>query len=168
MFSSENHGKITRIELRYPFFKAEFIQSDGEVLKITGGNFEAPARGVIDCREKYGQPNIATEFTIEKLGDNKIKITSTGASSKSSTQSNNSDLTLNLAAYLASENKKALDKEFKNQFSTYATGICGNKVKKGVVREAYGIIRAAIRSYGKSTPKKLIFKPVDPITGVRG
>lgn len=164
LFSSDNHGEVTRIELRYPFFNAEFLQSDGKILKISGGSFEAPTRGVIDCREKFGQPNIATEFAIEMLDNNKIKISSTG----NGIQTNGGDLTFDLTTYLTSTNKKAFDKAFKSQFSSYATGICGNKINKGVVREAFDIIRAAIQSYGKSAPKKLMIKPRDPITGIRG
>ncbi|PKG83851.1 hypothetical protein CXF85_10155 [Colwellia sp. 75C3] len=164
LFSSDKHGKITHIELRYPFFKAEFIQSDGEVLKITGDSFEAPTKGVIDCREKYGQPMITAGFDIEELAGNQIKISSVGGDAKSSS----GDITFDLTTYLTSENKKALDKEFKTRFTRYVSGICGNEVKKTVTRELYDIIRSAIRSYGKSVPKKLMIKPRSAITGVRG
>jgi len=164
LFSSEKNGKITHVELRYPFFHAEFIRSDGSILKITGGSFEAPTRGVIDCRDKYSQPMTIANFIIKAMADNKIKISSAG---KSSTKTSQGDLTLDLTTYHSSENKKAIDKEFKTRFTRYITGICGNEVKKTVTRELYGIIRSAILSYYKNDTNKLIIKPKAPITGVR-
>jgi len=164
LFSSEDHGEITHVELRYPFFKAEFIRSNGSILKISGSDFEKPSRGVLDCREGYSQPMTTVGFEIEELEDSKIRISSTNPSY----QPNNSDLIIDIASYLQSENKRKLDKEFRGRFASYATEICGNKVKKGVIRETFNIIRAAIKSYNGSGTKKLRIKPPSYIDGIRG
>ncbi|GAA6170706.1 hypothetical protein NBRC116592_03760 [Colwellia sp. KU-HH00111] len=126
LFSSENHGKITRVELRYPFFKAEFYQTDGSVLKITGDSFEAPNSAIIDCRKKYSGPLTTAEFIIDSSTENMLNI----SASNSTQQTNQATLELDLSKYLTSDNKKTADKKFKLRFTQFLSGICGNEVKK--------------------------------------
>lgn len=162
LFSSDNHGELTVIELRYPFFKAEFLLSDGSTLKVSGKDFEVPTGGLINCTEKYGQPATLASYEIEQLPDNKIKLTSSDAKSSAN------DLIFDLTTYLSNENKKKLEKEFKSQFASYTTRICGNKIKNTEFRDAFDTVKALFINYVKSGSKKLIIKPPSYIDGERG
>ncbi|GAA6170719.1 hypothetical protein NBRC116592_03890 [Colwellia sp. KU-HH00111] len=163
LFSSDNHGNITRAELRYPFFKAEFYQTDGSIVKITGESFETPNSGVVDCRKKYSGPLTTAEFFIDPSTKNMLNL----SASSSIQQTNQATLELDLTDYLTSDNKKAVEKEFKLRFTQFLSGICGNEVKKTVTREAYNIVREAIMK--KLTPdnKPLIIKPKAATGGIR-